>query len=231
MYVAGEKMYIFSRADDVAQVMRQSRTLGITVTDQKQFRKNIVGFRENDANKIASLRSDDIGILNKFLLNAGKLDGLVAKFIECQERVLFKYKNRIEETNGTAELDGFNLIGELLLQGTTSTFFGKDALGDTDLFTDYRRFLSEGFWARMMGLPHMFYMGAIEARERMKRRLANVVGVVNDDTTNQDTSELVRSSIRILYNKEGLSKPGIVSHLFDLFFLGYDSLHQSHQTY
>jgi len=74
MLVAGAKLYIFHRPDDVSLIFRKSSTLRETRTDRKNFRINILGFRMGDADKIADLRDRDRQIHTAHLLAAEPLE-------------------------------------------------------------------------------------------------------------------------------------------------------------
>jgi hypothetical protein len=115
--------------------------------------------------------------------------------------------------------NGFELIGELLMRSTVQALFGHDSFADyPDLFKDLRRFLSECFFERMVGVPNFFARGAMRARERIKKRLKAVVESIDE---REDVSGYIQDRPQKL-RRLGLSPEGVVSNEFDI-ILGYVS--------
>jgi hypothetical protein len=80
MLIAGDKLYIFHRPDDVSLIFRKSSTLRETRTDQKNFRLNIIGFHSADTDKIADMRDHEHQIHTAHLLAAGPLERTLAHY-------------------------------------------------------------------------------------------------------------------------------------------------------
>lgn len=232
MFVAGDKLYIFHTHDDVSQIFRKSSTLRETRTDQASFRINILGFKGVDAVKIAELREHERQIHTAHLLTTEPLERTLTRYFEELDLRLESLDAEIAQADGRAiKRVGFELVGDALMRSTVQALFGHDSFADyPHLFGDLRQFLSEHFFERIIGLPDFFARGAVHARERIKKRLAEVLASVEE---RGDVSGYIRERVGKL-GQLGLSVEGVVSNEFDI-ILGYFSfwcpfyiLHRSH---
>lgn len=222
MLVAGDKLYIFHTSDDVSQIFRKSSTLRETRTDQKNFRINILGFKEPDAVKIAELREHERRIHSAHLLTAEPLERTLTRYFEELDLKLEALDAEITRGDKREiKRVGFELVGDILMHATVHALFGRDSFAEyPPLFGDLRQFLSEHFFERLIGLPNFYARGAVRARERIKKRLAEVVASVEK---RGDVSGYIRERVQKL-GKLGLSAEGVVSNEFDI-ILGYLSFH------
>jgi hypothetical protein len=218
MFIAGDKLYIFHSHDDVSQIFRKSSTLRETRTDQKSFRINILGFKEVDAVKIAELRGHERQIHTAHLLTTEPLERTLTRYFEELDLRLESLDAEIAQAVGRAiKRVGFELVGDILMRSTVQALFGHDSFADyPHLFGDLRQFLSERFFERITGLPDFFARGALHARERIKKRLVEVVASVEE---RGDVSGYIRERVGKL-GQMGLSMEGVVSNEFDI-ILGY----------
>jgi hypothetical protein len=112
---------------------------------------------------------------------------------------------------------GFELVGDIVMRSTVCALFGHDSFANyPHLFHDLRRFLSEHFFERMIGFPDFFVRGTVRARERIKKRLEEVVASVEERS---DLSGYILERVQKL-GELGLSTEGVVSNEFDI-ILGY----------
>lgn len=222
MLVAGDKLYIFHSPAAVSQIFRKSSALTITHTDQRNFRINIGGFRPVDADKVAELRENERQIHSTHLLSAEALEKTMVKFFEELDILLGDLGSSIAQApNATMEKIGFNFIGDILMRATLGSLFGHHSFTATaypHLFEDFRQFLSEHFFERMIGLPDFIARGAVNARERIKKRVTEVVQDIIDDKFD-DVSGYIRDRI-VKLGELGLSPEGVVSNEFDIIILG-----------
>src|SRR5450432_3265400 len=97
MLIAGDKLYILHKSEDVSQLFRKPTILRETRADQKAFRLNILDFKEEDAGKVAELRNNERQIHNTHLLGADSLDTLTERFLQELDLQLNKLDNEIME--------------------------------------------------------------------------------------------------------------------------------------
>lgn len=220
MLLAGDKLYIFHAPDDVAQIFRKSSTLRETRSDQKNFRINILGFKEADAAKIAELREHERQIHTAHLLTAEPLERTLTRYFEELDLQLESLDAGIAQADGRAiKRVGFELVGDALMHATVQALFGQDSFPEyPNLFGDLRQFLSEHFFERVIGLPDFFARRAVRARERIKKRLGEVVASIGE---RGDVSGYILERVEKL-EMLGLSVEGVVSNEFDI-ILGYFS--------
>lgn len=221
IFMAGEKSYIFHTPDDVSRIYRKSSTLAETRSGQVIFRQNILGFTKADAETVASLRSVEAKIHAAHLLTAGELDKLTARFCEEVDLQLEKLDVEIEAANdpfhhmgGEVKKNAFGLVGDVMIQTTVAALFGHEAFdGYPDLFGDLRKFLSDKFFIRaVVNLPEIFVKEAVEARERIKTRLADVIEKLDEY---RDVSGYIQQRVGVL-GCLGVGRAGIISNEFDI---------------
>jgi hypothetical protein len=222
MLVAGDKLYISHSPAAVSHIFRKSSTVNITHNDQKNFRLNILGFRPADAVKIAELREHERQIHNAHLLTAAPLEQTMERFFEELDLQLDSLEKETDQLrSGSAEKVGFNLIGDVLMRATLCSLFGHESFtvdAYPNLFADFRQYLSERFFERMIGLPDFIARGAVNAGERMKKRLKEVVEIIAARKCG-DVSGYISDRVKRL-GELGLSAEGVVSNEFDI-ILGF----------
>jgi len=77
--------------------------------------------------------------------------------------------------------NGFELVGDILMRSTAQALFGHGSFADySNLFQNFRKFLSEHFFERMIGLPNFFARGAVKSRERIKKRIEQAVESIDE---------------------------------------------------
>jgi hypothetical protein len=124
MLVAGDKLYIFHSPDDVSQIFRRSSTLRETRTDQKNFRINILGFREPDAAKAAEPREHERQIHATHLLTAEPLEHTLTRYFEELDLQFGALDADIAQTDRRQiKRVGLELIGDVLIRSTVQALF------------------------------------------------------------------------------------------------------------
>ena len=168
--------------------------------------------------KIGELRGHERQIHTAHLLTTEPLERTLTRYFEELDLRLESLDAEIAQGDGRAiERVSFDLVGDVLMRSTVQALFGHDSFADyPHLFGDLRQFLSEHFFERIIGLPDFFARGAVHARERIKKRLAEVVASAKE---RGDVSEYIRERVGKL-GQLGLSVEGVVSNEFDI-ILGY----------
>jgi hypothetical protein len=218
MLIAGDKLYIFYSPGNVSQIFRKCSTLRETRIDQKNFRINILGFREPDVVKIAELRGHERQIHITHLLAAEPLERTLTRYFEEFDLQLDGLGAEIaQEDDKALRKVEFELVGDILMRSTLCALLVHDSFADyPHLFRDLRQFLSEHFFEHMIGLPNFFACRAVRARERVKKRLEEVVASVEE---RGDVLGYIMERVQKL-GELVISVEGVVSNEFDM-ILGY----------